>query len=118
MPQSQFLGTVSTPYGDARIVIGRYPKGGAIAVQLLLGDDPDDGWTLSTNLVSYGARVATDEFTVKSWSENEPLIEPMLATGLFEDTGRRCPSGFVEAPVWRVKDPAHVPPVPAGVVHA
>jgi hypothetical protein len=36
----------------------------------------------------------------------------MLATGLFEDTGRRVPSGHVVAPVWRIKDPANVPPVP------
>ncbi len=109
MSQPKSLGTVETPYGAARIIVGRYPKGGAISVQLLLGDDPDDGWILSTNLGPYGARVAHDEFTVKSWSENEPLIEPLLASGLFEDTGRRCASGFVQAPVKRVKDADNVP---------
>jgi hypothetical protein len=107
----QSIGSISTPYGDATIHIGRYPSGGAIAVEVFLGPAPDDLWTFSTNLVPSGARIADDEFTVKSWSENEELVEPMLATGLFEDTGRRVPSGYVEAPVWRLKDPKHVPPV-------
>lgn len=105
------IGSLSTPYGDATIRISRYPSGGAFAVEVFLGPAPDDRWAFSTNLVPYGARVADDEFTVKSWSENEPLVEPMLATGLFEDTGRRVPSGFVEAPVWRLTDPKNVPPV-------
>ena len=58
------------------------------------------------------ASVAEDEFCVKTWSENEVLVAPMLATGLFEDAGRRVPSGHVVAPVWRIKDPANVPPIP------
>ncbi len=106
----QFIGSISTPYGDASIHLGRYPSGGAIAVELLL-DTTQDGWTFSTNLVPYGARIADDEFTVKTWSENEALVEPMLATHLFEDTGRRIPTGYVQAPVWRLRDPRHVPPV-------
>ena len=105
------IGSISTPYGDATIHIGRYPSGGAIAIEVFLGPAPSDCWTFSTNLVPSGAPVAVDEFTVKSWSENEPLVEPMLATGLFEDTGLRVPTGFVEAPVWRLKNPEHVPPV-------
>jgi hypothetical protein len=68
--------------------------------------------TFSTNLVPYGASVAEDEFCVKTWSENEVLVAPMLATGLFEDTCRRVPSGYVVAPVWRIKDPANVPSAP------
>jgi hypothetical protein len=107
----QSIGSVSTPYGNATVHIGRYPSGGAIAVEVFLGPAPDERWSFSTNLVPSGARIADDEFTVKSWSENEPLVEPMLATGLFEDTGRRVPSGYVEAPVWRLRDPKHVPPV-------
>jgi hypothetical protein len=110
-PIQQFIGSISTPHGDATIHIGRYPSGGAIAVELWLDANTPDGWTFSTNLVPYGARIADDEFAVKAWSENEPLIEPMLATHLFEDTGRRIPIGYVVAPVWRVRDPRHVPPV-------
>lgn len=103
------IGQVQTKsYGAASIEVGRYPHGGAIYVQLMCKDGEPLG-TFSTNLVPYGASLQRDEFTVKSWGENEPLVESMLATGMFEDTGRRVESGFVQAPVWRMRDPANVP---------
>lgn len=107
----QHVGLVTTPYGEAHIYIGRYPSGGAIAVQLIAsGELPEPLATFSTNLVPYGALIEDNEFCVKAWSENEPLVEPMLATGLFEDTGKIVPAGYGFAPVWRVKNPTHVPP--------
>jgi len=107
----QFIGRIDTPYGSAAILVGRYPAGGAIAIQLVGDDEQAEPMaTFSTNLVPYGAQVSCDEFCVRTWSENEVLIAPMLSTGLFEDTGKRVPSGYVVSPVWRIKDPAHVPP--------
>lgn len=46
--------------------------------------------------------IADDEFFAKTYDENEPLREPMLATGLFEDTGQRAVGGFVELELWRL----------------
>ena len=43
------------------------------------------------------------EFFVKTWSENEALIPDIMATDLFEDTGRRVPTGRVIAQVWKFK---------------
>ena len=107
----QHIGLVTTPYGEAHIYIGRYPSGGAIAVQLIAsGELPEPLATFSTNLGPHGALIDDDEFCVKAWSENEPFVAPMLATGLFEDTGKLVPTGFVFVPVWRVKNPMHVPP--------
>ncbi len=107
----QCIGRIDTPYGSATIVVGRYPAGGAIAIQLVDDDEPMEPIaTFSTNLVPYGATVANDEFCVKTWSENEDLVSPMLSTGLFQDTGKRVPSGHVVSPVWRILDPANVPP--------
>jgi hypothetical protein len=109
----QLIGHIETPYGSATILVGRYPAGGAIAVQLIADGGPKEPLaTFSTNLVPYGAQISNDEFCVKTWSENEVLVAPMLSTDLFEDTGKRVPSGYVVSPVWRVKDPAHVPPAP------
>jgi hypothetical protein len=103
------IGTLSTTdLGVASIHVQRYPAGGAIAVQLFT-DDGEPLCTFSTNLVPYGATVARDEFTVKSWAENEEFLEPMMKTGLFEDTGKRFRNEFVVAPVWRLKDAASVP---------
>lgn len=107
----QCIGRIDTPYGSATILVGRYPAGGAIAIQLVDDDEPMGPIaTFSTNLVPYGATVANDEFCVKTWSENEDLVSPMLSTGLFQDTGKRVPLGHVVSPVWRILDPANVPP--------
>ena len=106
----QVIGRVMTPYGDALVHVGRYPAGGAIAVQLVGADTGEPLGIISTNLVPYGARIADPEFCAKVWSENEPLVAPMLSSGLFEDTGRIEPSGFVLAPVWRIRAREHVPP--------
>ncbi len=109
--QQQIIGRVATPLGGATILVGRYPAGGAIAIQLVADDEPTEPMaTFSTNLVPYGAQVSSDEFCVKTWSENEVFVVPMLSSGLFEDTGKRVPSGYVVAPVRRIKDPASVPP--------
>jgi hypothetical protein len=105
---AQRIGTVSTAYGVAAICVGRYPVGGALAVQLYLRSG-EPLITFSTNLVPYLNWLADDEFFVKSWSENAPFVQPMLATGLFEDTGRHVPSGYVNAPIWRIRDPDGVP---------
>ncbi len=110
MEPSQIIGRVMTPFGEAFVRVGRYPAGGAIAVQLVGVGTAEPLGVFSTNLVPYGARVGDTEFCAKVWSENEPLVEPMLASGLFEDTGRVEPSGYVLAPVWRIKSPQHVPP--------
>ena len=109
----QSIGRIDTPYGSAAILVGRYPAGGAIAIQLVGDDEPMEPMTtFSTNLVPCGAQLSCDEFCVKTWSENELFVSPMLSTGLFEDTGKRVPSGYVVSPVWRIKDPANVPPAP------
>lgn len=56
--------------------------------------------TFSTYLPN--AQLLPDEVLVKTWSENADLREPILAAGLFVDTGRRVPSGHVTAEVWRL----------------
>lgn len=104
----QRIGAISTPFGRADICVGRYPSGGAVAVQLYLRNG-ELLITFSTNLVPYGGRLADDEFLAKTWSENEPFVQPMLDTGLFEVTGRTRPSGYVVAQVWRIRDTGHVP---------
>ena len=109
----QIIGHVNTPLGRTTILVGRYPAGGAIAIQIVSDDELMEPMaTFSTNLVPYGAQVSNDEFCVKTWSENEVFVLPMLSTGLFEDTGKRVPSGYVVSPVWRIKDSANVPPAP------
>lgn len=102
------IGNIKTPYGEASINVGRYPAGGAIYVQLICEDGEPLG-TFSTNLVPYGGKVEKDEFFVKAWAENQQLVEPMLGSGLFVDTGKVMDYEFVQAPVWKLVNHAHVP---------
>ena len=64
----------------------------------------------SVNIPPRTKELADNEFFVKAWDENGPLVEPMLATGLFEETGRLVPTGYVFAPVWRIKQTVQLPP--------
>lgn len=65
-----------------------------------LWDDGPAG-TLSVASVQ-SVDLAPGEFLAKVWSENEEIAACALKSGLFIDTGRRIPMGFVEAQVWRI----------------
>jgi len=43
------------------------------------------------------------EICVKTWSDGEELSEACRQLDIFEDTGRRVPTGWVEAEIWKVK---------------
>lgn len=112
--RSKTIGSINTELGLVDIVVGRYPSGNAICV-VLVGADPEchcfgeDMLVFSTNLVPYGAELHPTEFNVKTWSENESVVQPMLQSGLFEDTGKWVGSGFVRSPIWRIKQSQNVP---------
>lgn len=42
------------------------------------------------------------EFLVKTWSENV-WANRLLEESLFEDTGKRVPTGFCEAQIWKLR---------------
>ena len=112
MSEFKTIGEVTLGDGTrATIRAGRYRHGGQIAITLTNAATGEPWGVLSTNLAVYGATIEPDAFAVKTWSENTELAASMRDSGLFEDTGERIPTGYVQAPVWRIKDPAHVPPV-------
>lgn len=51
-----------------------------------------------------GTELNRNEILVKTWSENEEWTKGILDCGLFEDTGRRVKTGYVEAQVWKFKE--------------
>lgn len=97
------IGTIEAYGKPLRLQLDKY-RGGATAIRIV-GDDEEFGgeepWGVLTVNIP-GTPLAQDEILVKTWSENEPFRAPALATGLFEDTGRRIPSGFVLAEVWKL----------------
>ena len=85
-----------------RVEIGRYRDNGNMAVSLIEEDGFNSPFgSLSVNI---DLPLAEGEFFAKTWSENDELAQAALASGVFEDTGRRVPYGFVEAQVWRLMD--------------
>ena len=89
---------VMTPYGEASVERGEYGNG-RLAIQLVDAETEEPIANLTVNLPD--EELAEGEFFVKTWSENQPIAAAALASGLFQDTGRRVPTGFVEAQVWR-----------------
>ncbi len=104
------IGTVDTPYGKATLNATRYPKGKSICIQLTSEEGEPFG-VLSVNLPEHNNRIERAcEFFVKTWCENAPLIEPMLSSKLFVDTGRRVETEFVSASIWAIVAPGDIPP--------
>lgn len=50
-----------------------------------------------------GVELAPEEVCIKDWSENTGMLSELIRHGIVEDTGRRIPTGFVEAAVCRLK---------------
>ena len=65
------------------IETGRYRHGGGIAVKLIA--DGEDYAMLSVNFPSVD--LAADEFLFKTYSENDGLLEAMLAAGVIAVIG-------------------------------
>ena len=42
------------------------------------------------------------EILVKTWSENEPMTDFLIKSGIAEDTGKRAKAGYAEAWVMRL----------------
>src|SRR5437763_1944588 len=85
---------VSLRVGPARrpvsVVTDEYTHGGGLAVHLVC-EDGEPYATVSVNVE--GVRLAADEFVFKTYSENEGLIQAMLAAGAVAITGRICSVG-------------------------
>lgn len=84
-----------------------YMNNGTPAITLYAkeGDELEPWIDLTTNVRGASTFLEEGECLVKTWSENEPYIKPMLESGWFEDTGKRVPTGFVEAQVWKILKP-------------
>lgn len=85
-----------------------YYANGRPSIELFAPMEMDGTYAvLSVNLPDQP--LADDEFFAKTWGENQHIRKPMLECGFFEDTGKRVPTGFVEAEVWRFTKTKPVP---------
>lgn len=96
------IGYIETQFGLGRFLATKYQEGGDTAV-VLEGEKGETISILSTNIP--GLRLKPNEFLAKTWSENEEIAALALDSKLFKDTGRRVPTGFVEAQIWSIEEP-------------
>src|SRR5436190_9246155 len=87
--------TLSLAIGHStfRVVVltERYMHGGRLAVQLVEQATGEFVATVSVNVPD--VRLADDEFVFKTYSENEGIIEQLLAAGFVQMTGRDADIG-------------------------
>jgi hypothetical protein len=95
------IGHILTNFGPAIVIATTYENGATAVVIKCVDGSPL--CILSVNLGD--VKLKDGEFLAKTWSENEDIAKSALDSGLFEDTGRRIPTGWVEAQVWRFKVP-------------
>lgn len=94
-----FTGPCSIRTLSVRAVV--YAHGNGLAVQLIDEEDGEPYATVSLNLG--GVALADDEFVFKTYSENDGLLDAMLAGGIVEKTGRVVEVGFAGAqPICRL----------------
>ena len=83
------------PTGDYDLYVAEYVEGGTA----LMAVTPETGEEYFTASVFLPGRIQRDPNTiwVKSWSENEGIMEELVAHGVIELTGQTAGSGFVTA---------------------
>ena len=82
---------------------GKYTNG-HLAIRLIETKSKEPWCDLTVCLVD--AELDDGEFFVKTWSENADTTTALIEqTDLFVNTGRIVPTGFVNANVWKFKDP-------------
>ncbi len=72
---------------------------GRIALRLV--DEEGPVATATVNLPE--EPLAADEVAIKTYSENEGMLESLLDAGIVEDTGRKAWAGRVQVPICRVR---------------
>lgn len=83
--------------GDFAIVKAGTYADGTPALRVM--DPNGELWGTLTVCIP-GTPLEEGEYLVKTWSENENMAAAVLASGEFTDTGKRVPSGYVQAQVW------------------
>ena len=86
-------------FGPAEVCQQRYAEPNSIALVLQGCNSGERIAVLTVNLPERD--LEPGEFFVKTWSENEQIAADCLASGFFVDTGKRVPTGWVEAQVWK-----------------
>ena len=78
--------------------LGVYGNGN-IAMQLV---DAETGEPIAVATVNPGFELPRGFIGVKDWSENEGMVEALLAAGIIDEVTTKVPSGYVSIPICRL----------------
>jgi hypothetical protein len=85
------------------LVRKRQYDNGRLALQLI---DAEDGSPIATATVNLpDVPLGKNQVLIKNWSENEGVLEALVAAGVVTPTGQTVRSGFVEVPVCELQPP-------------
>lgn len=77
-----------------------YNNNNALAVELVSSDG--EPYAMVSVNVPESAELASDEFFLKDWSENEPVAKALVDMGAIIPTGKRTSSGFIVAKSYKI----------------
>jgi hypothetical protein len=85
---------------DCRLRVGRYPTGGAVALQLVseCGREPIATATVNVPEIDAPSRLVL----IKDWSENAGMLSVLTEAGVVQPTGATIPVGYCHAHVCRL----------------
>jgi len=86
-------------FGDCWFEVAKYTDNSRTALQIINEEGPVG--VLTVNLSD--EPLLENELFIKTWGGNEMILQDVIATGLFVDTGKSASTGFVKAPIWSLK---------------
>lgn len=98
-------------YQDVKMFETRYDADGTPALKMMCKGDygQEPLATITVCLAPKRVPLKQGEFIIKTWSENASLTHELFKSGLFSDTGRREPTGYVLAEIWKMnREPGEV----------
>ena len=87
-------------FGEAHVMTNAYHVGGKLAVELF-DDNGELIAALSVNMPECSRQLGSGEFFAKTWSENGEIAAEALASGIFQDTGRKS-DNIMNAQIWKL----------------
>lgn len=85
---------------NVRLEKHTYENTGRTALILVDVDDGEQVACATVNLPEQ--QLAPGEVFIKTWSENEGMLDFLLKNRIVEDTGREVPTGYVKARVCKL----------------
>lgn len=83
------------------VILDKYAADGSDAL-ILVDHETSERIAVATTCLAAEHGALPGHAALKTYSENEGMLEALTAAGIVEDTGARVKTGFVEVPIVRI----------------